>query len=287
MRLSWSQAQKYMSCPAKWNYEYKEGLRSDYQSEAMRRGSLFHKAMEAYFMCDYKVSAVRDAIALNTDDNTDYNNVFNAFLFYKDYISRREVVSIEHEFIYPYKGHDFVGFTDAIFLEEDNNKVIVDWKYRTRMQDSGKTATDGQLLFYAACTGANIIEMWQFNSKIPQPAKINKNGYPSVAPQMTTFEVWWNSLPHGHNLNKKLWEEKLEGKLKPFDYFLSVDRYYVGEREKTNILDNMASIANAISTSSVYPRIFSGNTCGFCSYRHLCSAWMYGEDDSHLREELS
>jgi hypothetical protein len=201
---------------------------------------------------------------------------------------------IEWEFQYG----SFKGIVDAVLLDTWTNEyVVVDWKLRYMFQSDDVAALDGQLAFYAALLnsmGARITKavMWQFRRSVPQPAKLNQNGMPSVAAQTTTFDYWWDTLPSDlqGKLKRDEWAKTLEGKVKDISYFVNPVSTPVTEGSSKTALDNAYLVLNAIQNASIKnsqgipaPALLGGQTCQFCDFFRLCSgAFKYGGDATLL-----
>lgn len=285
IRISWSQIQKFMSCQRKWSLEYQQGLqRKKTDSTALRRGFMFHAAMEAYLLNGYSMSAAMDALADTMLDyqnqgyeiTADYDNVKTSFQYYVPRMGwgvHKHVVSqmpdgglikgyapdsvplVEYEFMYELTPDISIsGFVDAVVYDDSHDMYIVcDWKYRSRMQSELSAGIDGQLHLYAAILNdllpdapIEAVEMWQFRNNPPSPPRLKADGTPSIAAQTATWNSWWNGLPYGHKYNADVWAKKMNPKLKEESYFVQVTQSAVTTFSNSDALNNATSAGTAM-----------------------------------------
>lgn len=192
----------------------------------------------------------------------------------------------------------FKGIVDAVLYDAWSDEfILVDWKLRYAFPHDDVAAMDGQLAFYAALLndmGARIRKtvMWQFRRAVPQLARLNQNGMPSVAAQTTTWEYWWETLPSDlrAKLNEAEWRATMEGKVKDLSYFTNPVTSPVTQMSSRNAMDNALLVLDAIRNAGKRyddaipaPAILSSNGCQYCDFFKLCAnPFKYGGDATNI-----
>ncbi len=203
------------------------------------------------------------------------------------------------------------GYVDAVLIDmETGQQVAVDWKVRSSFPFDAMASIDGQLPFYAAVLnemGANISQtiMWQFKNSVPKPARINKNGQPSIAAQDTTWEYWVETLPAPLQKFVKPGDtdrfggfmreiaETLKPKLKTAQDFQHPVIAEVTDFSSAILMGSVHSTVRALQHqiqdvhdySGLYPAILSSYGCKGCEFWKLCSAPLkYGGDAADIVE---
>lgn len=192
---------------------------------------------------------------------------------------------------------DFTGIIDCVLFDNVLNEyVLVDWKLRYVFPNDDAASLDGQLPFYAAILnemGASITKtiMWQFRRNPPQPARINKNGTPSIAAQSTTFEYWWSTLPSDlqKRLDRNEWALLLEDKVKSERDFCNQVVNEVTPISSSMALQNAELTLKAINTAKQNfdngipaPALLGGQTCQYCDFFKICSTIRYGQNPKDI-----
>ena len=314
-----------MKCPRAWELSYVENLEAKAIEDKVNliRGRAFHKVMESHLLgfnqseiaqilrielATVEDVEIRDAINYEVQNLYDYHH--NEL-----YMPTRHLLATAQDVFpnnyqklglnqsksmveYRFEYENFIGVVDAIFYDTSlNAHVIVDWKLRRNMAHPMDIQVDGQLQFYAACLnemGANIqaAYMWEFRNKIPKPARINKNGTPSIAAQDTTWEVWLNSLPYPlrDNLDQEEWQEVLKEKIKGKEEYAIAHEIPITPNSSKLALNNArvieTMIANAhalLANEYQMPAWLSSFGCRFCEFNKLCaSPLQYGDDPTEM-----
>ena len=139
--MNYSKYTKFCSCPFKYNLGYNIGF-SRSGAKAANRGTAFHRIMENInlkLINNEKISEY-DLIELtrkeygsmfNIDENKDdfaefKNNVLN---YYEKYSKNREVLDAEYDFEIDRGNYILNGSIDLIYKIDDNEIVILDYKY--------------------------------------------------------------------------------------------------------------------------------------------------------------
>lgn len=189
-------------------------------------------------------------------------------------------------------GHTIVGIIDAVLYDRENDAyVLFDWKVRSRILDEVEASMDSQLMLYATIFNQlmdvnmplSSVCMMQMRNTLPKPAKMNKpsaKGWlPSISPQVSTWDVWWNSIPDDARakLDEREWQEKMlgEGRLKTVDYWfapVTIPVTPISMREvDLNTELTLQQIDTALRTDR-WLKLWSAHSCGFCVYKDLCKA---------------
>lgn len=177
------------------------------------------------------------------------------------------------------------GYVDAVLYDNMyQTYVIVDWKTRSTMPQSDTSSLlDMQLDLYAAMfreQGLKIdgTTMWLFSTKTPAPAKINKDGTPSLAANAgsTTREVWRASLPA--NVDPDKWEQQVQC-IRPMDYFMRpIESFIQNDRELKRVVNKAVSQINQMDEKELPVGVYNSYTCKGCKFSQLCLMVMKGED---------
>lgn len=190
-----------------------------------------------------------------------------------------DVPMLEHDFKYDWGDHTITGIIDAVLQDLDSGELIlVDFKCRRNLIDDGDVIMDGQLPFYATLMSQQSTVpirstiQWQVAARVPKPAKINKDGTPSVAAIASTPAVWSASL-RALGIDPEKWLPQMAGKLSTdADYSRKVYRPVTDtvRREMMHNLDNTITAIELASQTDSYPAAFNAYTCAFCDFKKLC-----------------
>lgn len=178
------------------------------------------------------------------------------------------------------------GRYDAYVYDPETNQYgVVDYKTRRTMPSLDEVCMDGQLFMYALALheqGKPVDFVAQINMKTqpPQPAKINKDGTPSIAAQATTKERWLETLPAG--INPAVWLSKLEDKFHLEEDFLMVARMPITQVALDTTRINLYHSVNLLIGRKDFPAIYSSNVCKYCEFRLICSSARYGVFDAEV-----
>ena len=325
---SWTEMQTYMRCPRAWELSYVERIEARAVEDKVNliRGRAFHKVMESHLL-GHNRQEIAQILRIELSNVQDLeirgainDEVQNLYEYHHNQIympashhlaTASDVFPDTHHKLgldtttpmveYSFEFEGFTGVVDAIIYDASlKAHVIVDWKLRRTMSHPMDIQVDGQLQFYAACLnkmGANIqaAYMWEFRNAIPKPARINKNGMPSVAAQDTTWEVWWDSLPYPlpDTLDKAEWQETLTGKVKGKEEYSKAHDIPITPNSSKLAMDNAttieAMIGNALfdlEQGQQMPAWLSSFGCRFCEFNKLCaSPLQYGDDPTEMIAE--
>lgn len=190
-----------------------------------------------------------------------------------------QIPMLEWDFSYDWGDHTITGIIDAVLQDLDSGELIlVDFKCRRNLIDDGDVIMDGQLPFYATLLSQQSIVpirstiQWQVAARVPKPAKINKDGTPSVAAIASTPAAWAASL-RALGIDPEKWLPQMEGKLHSDADFSSKVYRPVTEtvrREMLHNLDNTITMIELASQTDSYPAAFNAYTCAFCDFKKLC-----------------
>jgi hypothetical protein len=201
---------------------------------------------------------------------------------------------VEHEFETTDAAEDgrerkITGVVDAVLYDKQTETYILyDWKVRGRLLDPVAVMQDIQLALYATVLNSDayrndkdsyisLTRMYQMLKTPPKPAKLKKDGTPSVAKQASYFEFWWNSLPTPFRSkeSRSKWEETMSDKLRQQeDWVLAVDNP-VTWHTMEEVSDVVEGTLNRIE-SSIHHMDFlatwGAHSCEFCQFKKLCQA---------------
>lgn len=159
---------------------------------------------------------------------------------------------VEYELNHEMDNGVFTGYVDAVMYDTQEKKwVVFDWKTRKGISQQRKVLIDGQLHAYASILtdmGLIIDEIIQveFVRKLPTPAKVNKDGKPSITAQKTTWDTWYASLPEPTRMlvdnDLPKWQEWASNKLHNDSSFLSSVSDVVSRWSAETTLNNLENV---------------------------------------------
>lgn len=207
---------------------------------------------------------------------------------------------IEYRFDYSSpSGNIISGFVDAV-LHDGTEYIVVDWKLRKSFPFDEMALIDGQIHLYSAVlnelsrhVGGHSITgaiMWQFSTSTPKPARINKDGTPSVAVQDTTWDHWCATLPVGIKAEK--YEAEIRPKLKENSDYVRLAVTPITDVSSNQALDNAEGIIEAVTfarsrldSGRPLPASLGSHSCQFCDFVKLCSVpFRFGGDATEIIE---
>lgn len=217
----------------------------------------------------YFPTTVHDVFGTQTDDDDD-------------------TLIIEYEFDYAVTDNvNLRGYVDCVLYDnQTEDYIIVDWKTRSSIGSVDEAMLDAQLQLYAYAMqqmGASIdkVRMWEVRSVPPMPAKINKNGKPSVAMSApaTVRDVWLGSLTDEQR-SKFGNDDFMDtvGSIKPIEYFIRETEELVTsamlELTFANVLAQARQIEywhKSYEDGNPLPALLNGWGCRGCDFLRLCS----------------
>lgn len=191
------------------------------------------------------------------------------------------------------------GIVDAVLYDMQNEVyVLFDWKCRGHMLDEMQVAMDSQMMLYATVLNQLIttevqihnVVMYQMLNKLPKPAKLNKDGKPSIAPAFSTWDFWWNSIPEPtrNKLDMAEWynlmtEPNDAGKtrLHGIEEWVIAVEIPVTTPAMQEVSANTELTIDNIQRSldnNTWQKRWSAHGCQMCEYKKLCLATRYGAD---------
>lgn len=297
MAQSYSSLAAYQACPTKYMWAYVYNLQKRETSKNLLLGKAFHEGVAYAFITGNSLEKViehtknwaeDDEIAVHVEGLLRYHLPKILARFEPVLCDEDQKPYIETRFQHPIGDVPFVGVVDAILREKSSGDIfLIDWKTRSSsFWPPEALFLDKQLALYAYQVmkgGIDIdyIGWYQVSTKVPRPAKINKNGLPSVAASLSDWDTWWNSIPEPTRalLNEKEWKLKMEGKLK--DSFYAFD-YIVAPTDFSSLEEFVKNSVNTLLSDETFYGTMSYNTCKMCDFRELCVARAQGGNEEKI-----
>lgn len=193
------------------------------------------------------------------------------------------------------------GIIDAVLFDtKSSSYVLFDWKVRGRLLATAQAQMDSQLPLYATVlneiadkASVDTAVMFQMLNTPAKPAKLNKDGKPSIAAQASYWDFWWNSIPEP--LREKLKQDEwykvmVEGnKLRDRESWVEAVEYAIIPPLMQEIAENteltIKKIHEAVETDT-WLRQYSAHGCEFCQFKNLCLQARTGGDEQFAVDTL-
>lgn len=169
--ISQSQTGSLKLCSQRWYYGYELGLTPVTRSVSLNRGTLFHGAMEAFFLTLRDTRDLDEAVLeadkalrqeLDPDNVADVGQVMDMLNFFIEWwdVNRHddlpswEILEVERKYVLPFKvdgeEHGFPFAIDLLMRDNQNKTVLIDLKTTYAFYNNKWIDLNSQLPVYAA-----------------------------------------------------------------------------------------------------------------------------------------
>ena len=159
--LTASAIRSYLTCPRKYEFSYVENIRRDYDSDALRFGSLFHNVFE-WLDLDVPWDEICRRVASGAASDVEAQQVLRLTAAHHDYHDEYEVESTEHKWHQDIAGVECRGMIDRVIVLPDGRRAVQEYKTSGEDISPGsmywkRLRMDIQVSMYLVASGADTI----------------------------------------------------------------------------------------------------------------------------------